>query len=384
MSAPEVIVCVGGGGVGKTTASAALALSLARSGRRALIVSIDPAGRLADAMGVDLDGRARSVSLETPQGELYGLMPDPRRSMRSFVEILFEHEPAALARLLDNRLYQVLEDAVPGIHELVAMTLTARAIAEHSIDVVIIDTAPSRFAVDFVRFPGRLAMLLGGRAVGWLAGIAQRGKPRQDDSVDAKATRVERLLAWVLGPVVGDVAGLFSEMARVIDPFVALNHQTSQLLLGPQTKYVIVAAPTAAAQADARYLIAQLASLESPTIVLLLNGAVSPDRSFRDVLDGAAETTAPMREVLRSLEHEWQSRAQAVSTIADALSHSHPELPELHLPYVERAEPRGIVEALALVFDAELARFVGDRWRTEDSKHPQHASGPRRDSANRA
>ena len=361
MSAPEVIVCAGGGGVGKTTASAALALSLARSGRRALIVSIDPARRLADAMGVTLDGKVRSVSLETPEGELYGLMPDPRRSMRTFIEILFEQEPEALARLLNNRVYQVLEDGVPGIHELVAMTLTARAIAEHSIDVVVIDTAPSRFAIDFVRYPGRLAKLLGGRAVGWLARLAQRGQPRRDKPAAAKATRIERLLAWAVGPVVTDVAELFSEMALVLGPFVALNQQTSRLLLGPTTKYAVVAAPTAAAQADARYLIDQLTSLQIPTAALILNGAVSPDHSFRDVLLRAPETTAPMRELLRSLDHEWQSRTQAVSTIADALSHSHPDLPQLRLPYVEKAEPRGIVEALALAFDAELGRFVVDR-----------------------
>ncbi len=360
MIGPEVIVCAGGGGVGKTTASAALALALARSGKRALIVSIDPARRLADAMGVTLDGRARSVTLDTPGGKLYGLMPDPRRSMRTFVEILFEQEPQALARLLDNRIYQVLEDAVPGIHELVAMTLTARAIAEHCIDVVVIDTAPSRFAVDFVGYPDRLAKLLGGRAVGWLAQLAQRGQGRHDDSGAPKVTRIERLLAWVLGPVVGDAAALFAEMALVLDSFVALNQQTSQLLLGPATKYLIVAAPTAAAQADAHYLIAQLATLQISTTAILLNSAVSPSRDFVDLLDKATETTAPMRDVLRSLDYEWQSRAQAVATIADGFSGSHPELPQLRLPFVEQAEPREIIETLARVLATELCRFVAD------------------------
>ncbi len=357
MNEPSVIVCAGGGGVGKTTASAALALALARRGRRALIVSIDPARRLADAMGVSLDGQARRVSLETPDRQLYGLMPDPRRAMRIFIQILFEDQPEALARMLDNRLYQVLEDAVPGIHELVAMTLTARAVRDHGIDVVIIDTAPSRYALDFVRYPGRLARLLGGRAVSWLARLAQRGQGPRDTEGETSPSRIERLLARVLGPVVFDVAGLFAEMALVRAPFVALNEQTSRLLLGPATQYLVVAAPTEAAQADAQFLIAQLAKLDMRTTALVLNGALSPGHDFRDILGEAPETTEAMHQVLRSLDHEWEGRARSVAAISDALAQSHPALPQLRLPHVERAAPRGIVEALALAFDVELERF---------------------------
>jgi len=358
MSDPEVIVCAGGGGVGKTTASAALALALARRGRRALIVSIDPARRLADAMGVALDGQARLVSLETPERQLYGLMPDPRRAMRTFIEILFENQPEALTRLLDNRLYQVLEDAVPGIHELVAMTLAARAVAAHGIEVVIIDTAPSRYALDFVQYPGRLAKLLGGRAVGWLARIAQRAQGPEERSSKTSASRVERLLAWVLGPVVTDVAGLFAEMALVREPFVALNEQTSHLLLGPATRYVVVAAPTEAAEADARFLVDQLAKLTTTGArALVLNGALSPDRVFRDILLDAPQTTAAMRAVLGDLDQEWASRAESVQAISDALARRYPALPQIRLPHVERADPRGIVEALALAFDVELGRL---------------------------
>lgn len=356
MSGPDVIVCAGGGGVGKTTTSSALALSLARSGRRALIVSIDPARRLADAMGVELDGRARPVDLDTPNGELFGLMPDPRHSMRTFIELLFEGEPAALARMLDNRLYKVLEDAVPGIHELVAMTLCARAIGEHSVDVVVIDTAPSRYAVDFVRYPGRLAKLLGGRAVGWLARIAQRGQ--RDDAASAKKTRAERLLAKVLGPVVHDVAGLFAEMAVVRTRFVQLTEQTSELLLGPSTRYIIVAAPTAAAQADADYLIHQLGELDIEAGALILNTAISPDYGFSDVLGAAPETSEAIREVLRGLDGERQSRAWAVTTVADAFGRKHPGLPQLRLPYVEATEPREIVEALTTALDDQLDHFT--------------------------
>ncbi len=211
---PIVIVCAGGGGVGKTTTSAALALALAKSGYRALIVSIDPARRLADAMGVELGTEARELSLDSGSGQLFGLMPDPQDALRTFVEFLFAEEPEALERLLDNRLYRVLEAAVPGIHEVATISLTWRAIIENEVDAVVIDTAPSRNAVDFITYPKRLAKLLGGRAVGWMAAIGKRtGVAPQED----KMGRVEQLLVRALGPVARDVAGLFAEMARVRD-----------------------------------------------------------------------------------------------------------------------------------------------------------------------
>jgi anion-transporting ArsA/GET3 family ATPase len=171
---PRVIVCAGGGGVGKTTTSAALAVALARDGARVLVVTIDPARRLAGAMGVAISDVATPVPLVGAKGSLHALMPDPRRSMRTFLEHLFAGHPAGRERLLSNRLYQGLADAAAGVHELVAMNLVAHASVGGAFEVIVIDTAPSRHAIDFVTYPGRLAALLSGRPVGWLAGLAQR------------------------------------------------------------------------------------------------------------------------------------------------------------------------------------------------------------------
>ncbi len=163
---PRVVVCAGGGGVGKTTSSAALSMAAARRGDRVLIVTIDPARRLADALGVSLDSHVHRVELPAAsKGELYALMPDPRNAMRMFVQLLFPNDLEALQRVLKNRMYQVMEDAVPGNHELVAVTLVTRHMSEKPLDLIVIDTAPSRNALDFVTYPKRLAELLGGRAM---------------------------------------------------------------------------------------------------------------------------------------------------------------------------------------------------------------------------
>jgi anion-transporting ArsA/GET3 family ATPase len=348
MSYPEVIVCVGGGGVGKTTASAAFALALANSGYRTLIVSIDPARRLADAMGVELGTQARALSLGSGSGQLYGLMPNPEDAFRIFVEFLFEEEPEAVERLLQNRLYRALEAAVPGIHELATMSLTWRAIVEHDVDAVVIDTAPSRNAVDFISYPKSLAKLLGGRAVGWMAAIGKRTSiALQDD----KMGPVEQLLVRALGPVAHDVAGLFSEMARVRKRFILLNEHTSELLRGPETRYFLIASPTTAARDDVDYLIKKLAALEVAPQALILNSAFVPERNWIHVLETADATTTAIDEVLSTLTHEREARQRATARITSAFSKRYPNLPQLPLPFVEAVEPRSIVHALAQYLD---------------------------------
>lgn len=350
MKQPVVIVCAGGGGVGKTTASAAFALALAKGGYRALIVSIDPARRLADAMGVELGTQARQLSLDSGSGQLFGLMPDPQDALRTFVEFLFAEEPEALERLLDNRLYRVLEAAVPGIHEVATISLTWRAIIEHEVDAVVIDTAPSRNAVDFITYPKRLAKLLGGRAVGWMAAIGKRTSvaPQED-----KMGRVEQLLVRALGPVARDVAGLFAEMARVRERFILLNEHTSDLLLRPETRYYPVASPTAAASDDVDYLIKQLAKLDISPRALILNSAFVPERDWVQVLEASGETTPAIDDVLSALNDERATRNRAAARITESFSRRYPSLPQLRLPFVESVEPRSIVHALSQSFDVD-------------------------------
>jgi anion-transporting ArsA/GET3 family ATPase len=351
---PAVIVCAGGGGVGKTTTSAAIALAVARTGRRVLIVSLDPARRLADALGVALGTKARELSVDAKDGVVFGLMPDPRDSLGTFAELLFEQEPAALDRLRENRIYRALEAAVPGVHELAAIGLTWRAVDQHSIDVVVIDTAPSRNAVDFIGQPGRLAKLLRGRAVAWLSNIGQQAG---SSTATAKLGRVESLLVRVIGPAVRDVAALFTELARVRERFLWINEKTGELLLRPDTRYFLVAAPTAAAREDASFLFKKLRQLEVSPRGLILNSAFVPPRQWLDVLDEHDSLSASVRSVLDSLQEEARIRDEAASEVSTAMARRHPRLTQLRLPFVEAAEPRQIVEALSAALDVE--RLLG-------------------------
>lgn len=354
---PLVVVCAGGGGVGKTTTSAALALALARQGRSTLIVTIDPARRLAGAMGVPIGDEVTQVPLPDTGGRLFALMPDPRRSMRTLVDELFVDEPAAKAHLLANRLFVGLSDAAAGVHELVAMNLIASAAAGGRFEVVVIDTAPSRHAIDFVTYPGRLAALLGGRTVAWLAGIAERAtdRPKSTGVLSWGAGRVESLLARVTGPnLLGDTASLFGDLARVRERFVALTQHAATLLLGARTAYVLVVAPTAAARDDALYLHQRLDKLGRKPQAIVMNRGDVAAASYVAVLREAAGVPAEVLDALAMLEEERSTRGRAAAAFSTDLAKALPEMPIVRLPFIEAVAPDEVMMALA----AEIAGHV--------------------------
>jgi anion-transporting ArsA/GET3 family ATPase len=362
VSEPRVIVCAGGGGVGKTTTSAALALALAARGHRTLIVTIDPARRLAGAMGVPITDTVTPVPLPAAGGRLWALMPDPRRSMRVFIDYLFADEPEAKARVLANKLYVGLADAAAGVHELVAMNLVARAATDGAFDVIVIDTAPSRHAIDFVTYPARLAALLGGRTVTWLAGLAQRSSgeaPAPKGLLSWGTGHVEHLLARVTGPnLVRDTAQLFGDLALVRERFVALTKRASELLLGERVAYALVAAPTAAARDDVRFLAARLEKLGRRPRAVVLNRADTRPAPWAEALRGGRGVTTAMLDALDALEQERVTRATAADAMARDLAKALPWASVVRLPYVESPAPEAIVAALSAELDAQLAALL--------------------------
>lgn len=359
MSDPRVIVCAGGGGVGKTTTSAALALALAARGERTLLVTIDPARRLAGALGVPVTDALSAVAHPRAQGRLWALMPDPRRSMGTFLDDLFEEAPEAKQRVLANKLYQGLADAAAGVHELVAMNLVARESSRGRFDVVVIDTAPSRHAIDFVTYPGRLAALLGGRSVTWLAGLSQRADASPEAEKPRAVGRVEALLARVTGPhLVRDTAALFGDLALVRERFVSLTRYASSLLLGESVAYALVAAPTAAARDDVRYLAARLDRLGRTPRALILNRADADASPWSRALRDGAGVSPGLRATLDLLEAERVARSTAADALSASLRQALPRTPQIRLPQVEASSPAAIVDALSVALDPHLARLA--------------------------
>jgi anion-transporting ArsA/GET3 family ATPase len=266
--------------------------------------------------------------------------------------------------------YRGLADAAAGVHELVTMNLVARAAAGDTFDVVVIDTAPSRHALDALDYPRRLAALLGGRAVAWLAALAPRpassdgpGRPSPGRLAAWGAGRVERLVGRVTGPgLAHDTAALFSDLALVRERFVALAHRASELLVGERAGYVLVADPAAAARDDAVFLAARLGKQGRTPRALVLNRADVRAPLHDGVLRGLDDAPPALRAALETLEQERLIRTAAADLQAREFAKRLRHVPLVRLPFLEAATPDAVVLGLAAELELQLATLVpGDR-----------------------
>lgn len=364
---PLTIVCAGGGGVGKTTTSAALALALARSGKRTLVVTVDPARRLAHAMGVEIDEDVHPVRMDpAADGKLFALMPEPRASTPTFARILFEGRPADLERVMKNPVYRTMADAAASMHEIVSLILVAKAVDDGGWDAVVVDTAPSRNALDFVTYPGRLAVLFEGRAVAWLGGLAQRvGEGKEVESAGLFAgpqKRIEALFSRILNArFLKDLTQLFADLSLVKDRFARFARIAEALMLGERTVYVLVAAPSGSAHADAVFLDKRLRRLEQEASLVLLNRADEAPPPWLGVLEKVAPGWPALGAAIKQVEVEVASRRRAGDRLAAALSKDLAGLPQLRLPTVEASDPALIVKEVAGRLGPHLARFAPRR-----------------------
>lgn len=265
-----VIVCAGTGGVGKTTTAAVLALEAARQGRRAVVVTIDPARRLADALGLSggLTNEPRRVDGDWEGGgELWAMMLDTKSTFDALV-----HRHAAddgqAARILANRFYQNISGALSGTQEYMAVEKLYELHAERDFDVVVVDTPPTRHALDFLDAPGRLTRFLDHR-VSRLLLAPTRGIVR---AANVAAQTLLRTVARTVGAeVVDDAVTFFAAFAGMEEGFRTRAHVVLGLLASPQTAFVLVASPRDDTVDEAAYLTARLADARLAVRALVVN-----------------------------------------------------------------------------------------------------------------
>ena len=241
----KVLLCLGGGGVGKTTVSAALALAAALRGRRVALLTIDPAKRLKDALGMpDLASEPTRVSLDglggVPGGQLVAQMLDAKRT---FDQLVARFAPSldAAERILKNRLYQYVSGALAGSQEYMALEKLYEIATADAYDLIIIDTPPTHHALDFLDAPRRMIDLLGSRALS----ILQRpslalfgvGSRIAQAALETILRALERFTGMKLLAEVADFVGGFEGM---IDGFQSRADAVRRLLRDPETAAVLV------------------------------------------------------------------------------------------------------------------------------------------------
>lgn len=240
-----VLICAGTGGVGKTTVAAALALRAARSGRRTLVLTIDPARRLADALGLEgLGSEATAVPYVGPGAAadfaLDAMMLDPKPTFDGLVERLAP-DAATRARVLDNRIYRHLSEALAGSAEYAALEQVREAVESGRYDLVVVDTPPASHALDFLSAPRRLRDFLEGRFVQTLVRPAMSagrfGFRVFGQGLHRMMGLIERIAG---GGFLDDLTEFLTAAASLTEGFQAGTARVESILLGDDTRFVLV------------------------------------------------------------------------------------------------------------------------------------------------
>ncbi|NGO11031.1 AAA family ATPase [Streptomyces sp. HC44] len=269
----RIVVCCGAGGVGKTTTAAALGLRAAERGRKVVVLTIDPARRLAQSMGIDaLDNTPRRVKGidDSADGELHAMMLDMKRT---FDEIVEAHaDPERAATILGNPFYQSLSAGFAGTQEYMAMEKLGQLRARDEWDLIVVDTPPSRSALDFLDAPKRLGSFLDGRLIRLLTAPAKLGGRAGMKFLNVGMSMMTGTLGKLLGgQLLKDVQTFVAAMDTTFGGFRTRADATYKLLQAPGTAFLVVAAPERDALREAAYFVERLAAEDMPLAGLVLN-----------------------------------------------------------------------------------------------------------------
>jgi anion-transporting ArsA/GET3 family ATPase len=325
----RIVICAGSGGVGKTTTAAALAMGMAERGLKVGVVTIDPAKRLADSLGlVELGNEPRLVDPGVPmRGELWALMLDSKRTFDALIERLAP-DPATRDEVLSNRIYQQLSNAVAGSQEFTAIAKLYELDREGDFDLLVLDTPPSRNALDFLDAPSRVTGFLQGRAIKLFVrptGLLGRG-----------TGLVFGLLERLTGvDLLHDLSVFFRALSGMIDGFSERARRVAALLRDPGTTFLIVTAPRHDPVQEAIHFHRKLAEAAMPfggLVVNRLHRAPAVDGPLPPQLAGelcdrlAGRVTAAARELATLAEHDAAGLARLRERLGDPPTVVVPEL----------------------------------------------------------
>ncbi|EGD55087.1 ArsA family ATPase [Gordonia neofelifaecis] len=347
----RVVVCCGSGGVGKTTTAASMALHAAEHGRKVAVLTIDPARRLAQSLGMnELTNEPQPVPLdragEAGVGTLDAMMLDMRRT---FDDMVIEHStPERAESIMNNSFYQTVASSFSGTQEYMAMEKLSRLLDEDRWDLIIVDTPPSRNALDFLDAPARLGSFLSGRLMKMLVG-GGRGVSRVLTGAMSMAMR--GISTIVGGDILRDVATFVQSLDSMFGGFQERANRTYELLKQPGTEFVVIAAPEPDALREASFFVERLSKDSMPLTGLIVNrthptltslSAAAAENALATVDDDLT------RGALR-VHVERAATAKREVHLLQRFTSSHPSVPLVGVP----ALPFEVADASALRAVAE-------------------------------
>ncbi len=366
MLGKRICICTGSGGVGKTTTAAAVAMGLAARGRRVAVVTIDPARRLAGSLGLEQLGNeprlvdpahfaGQGIDL---RGELWAMMLDAKRTFDELIDLLAP-DVATREAILANRIYQELSSAVAGSQEFTAVTKLYELDASGRFDAIVLDTPPSRNAIDFLDAPERLTGFLEGRALrliaaptGAAAAIAARGSGVVFSAL-RRITGVDLLT---------DLGAFFRVLGGVVDGFAERASAVSRLLGDPATTFLIVTSPEPTSVEEAIFLRRRLSQAGMPfgglvvnrVRVLARNPPTIEESALTANFGGDAELAARSVQALGDLRALARRDAASLRRLSVELDDEHPILVPQHARDVTDAA--GLVAVQRFLFASRRER----------------------------
>jgi anion-transporting ArsA/GET3 family ATPase len=374
----RIIVCCGSGGVGKTTTAAALGLRAAERGRHVVVLTVDPARRLAQSMGLDsLDNTPRPVPLDgdgvTGQsgGSLHAMMLDMKRTFDEIVEA--HSDPDRATQILANPFYQSLSSSFAGTQEYMAMEKLGQLRRADEWDLIVVDTPPSRSALDFLDAPQRLSRFLDGRLIRLLSAPTRASGHAYLKLVNAGIGMFTGVVTKVIGAqLLRDAQTFVAAFDTMFGGFRERAEDTYRLLQTPGTSFLVVATPEPDALREASYFVERLSQDRMPLAGLVLNrvhrspaarlsaarslaaaealqagvDGPAPGSDLRNGGAGAAAASAryPLAVTALRLHAERMQLAAAERRLAQRFTAAHPGVPVTRIP----AQPEDVHDLAGL------------------------------------
>jgi anion-transporting ArsA/GET3 family ATPase len=310
----RIIVCCGSGGVGKTTTAAAIGLRAAERGRQVCVLTVDPARRLAQSMGLSsLDNTPRLVDGVDDEsgGSLHAMMLDMKRT---FDEIVEAHaDPARAAQILANPFYQSLSSSFSGTQEYMAMEKLGQLRRSDEWDLIVVDTPPSRSALDFLDAPERLGRFLDGRLIRVLTAPVKAGRPFGRVLNAGFSVMTGALTKLLGGQVLRDAQTFITAFDTMFGGFRERADATYKLLQAPGTSFLVIATPEPDALREASYFVERLAEERMPLAGLILNRVHSLVESGAGIVGLSAARSLAAAETLEAMPNGGVPTASSAS-----------------------------------------------------------------------
>jgi anion-transporting ArsA/GET3 family ATPase len=369
----EVVVCAGSGGVGKTTVAAAIALKAAVEGRRTAVLTIDPARRLATSLGLkELSNEATKVPKRKftsaglkLKGELYAMMLDTKTT---FDKVVIEYAPtrAQADRIINNRFYRNISGTLSGTQEYMAMEKLYELYADGGYDLIVIDTPPTRNALDFLDAPKRLTDFFESRVLRWFLVPYMRAGGGMMRVANLAATTFLRIVKRIVGAeVLEDTAEFFGSLEGMYDGFKQRARDVAALLKSDATSFVVVTSPSEDSVTEATFFASRLNESSLPFGALVVN-RVHP--TYGDGLDVRPRQLARLeamgasgRFLAKLLENEeaFMRVVRLERQNLEALARKIPRHRWVWVPYLEQeaADFHGLRAIADRLFDS-TNRFI--------------------------